>query len=89
MKKKAVQKMLTMLIVSTMIVGSVPVSAQTVSENEWAAIEVTEVTPEETTDAPESEAKLPESEQITSGRQRKQSYRQKRKKMKRNQSGKK
>ena len=55
-------KMLTMLIVSTMIVGSVPVSAQTVSENEWAAIEVTEVTPEETTDAPESEAKLPESE---------------------------
>ena len=62
MKKKAVQKMLTMLIVSTMIVGSVPVSAQTVSENEGAAIEVTEVTPEETTDAPESEAKLLESE---------------------------
>ena len=62
MKKKAVQKMLTRLIVRTMIVGSVPISAQTVSENEGAAIEVTEVTPEETTDAPESEAKLPESE---------------------------
>ena len=54
MKKKYVQKMLTMVLTAAMICSSVPVAAETVSENETAV--TVDTAEQETAEEPEMEA---------------------------------
>ena len=55
MKKRYVQKMLTMVLTAAMICSSVPVAAETVSENE-TAVTVDTAAKQETAEKPELEA---------------------------------
>ena len=55
MKKRHVQKMLTMALTVAVICSSVPVSAETVSENE-TAVTVDTAAEQETAEKPELEA---------------------------------
>ena len=55
MKKKYIQKMLTMVLTAAMICSSVPVAAETVSENE-TAVTVDTAAKQETAEKPELEA---------------------------------
>ena len=61
MKKRYVQKMLTMALTAAMICSSVPVSAETVSENE-TAVTVDTAAEQETAEKPELEADQAETE---------------------------
>ena len=61
MKKRHVQKMLTMALTAAVICSSVPVSAETVSENE-TAVTVDTAAEQETAEKPELEADQAETE---------------------------
>ena len=72
MKKRHVQKMLTMALTAAVICSSVPVSAETVSENE-TAVTVDTAAEQETAEKPELEADQAETED-TKGEDGKEGY---------------
>ena len=76
MKKRYVQKMLTMVLTAAMICSSVPVSAETVSENE-TAVTVDTAAEQETAEKPELEADQAETEdtKVEDGKEGYLSYR--------------